>query len=220
MTARRGVAAAVLALGCLATACATPTPSSTGSQSAQASSSASGTLALPTTGRPYDGTQVLAAMRESRRPGGVADQLETSAIATSLAAAIWTYDGRAYPSLLIGGSCGPEQCTVEVSGAPAGAAGADLYAFSVTPEGAGVELLAADLHGYPSGIDAILDGVARRELEAELLEGLALTSASWLPPPRAGVFRAAYRSGGEEGSPGLDVLIDLTRGTVVETSAP
>ena len=123
-------------------------------------------------------------------------------------------------SLVVGGSCGPERCTVEVSGAPAGAAGADLYAFGVVPASGAVDLLAADLHGYPAGIDAILDRVARDALQPEMLNGLALSAATWLLPPRIGFFRAAYRSGGEEGSPGLDVLIDLTRGTVVETTAP
>ena len=218
MTIRRQAAVCLLAVGALLTACPISDPSPSGS--VQASRSAGGTVSRPTTGRPYDAAQVLAAMRESRRPGGVPDELETRAVATALAAAIWTYDGRAYPTLLIGGSCGAEHCTVEVSGAPAGAAGADLYAFNATPALGTVELLAADLHGYPAGIDALLDRVVRGELPEDALDGLALTSATWLLPPRIGFFQAAYRSGGEEESPGLDVVVDLTRGTVIQTGAP
>ena len=220
MSGRWRAAAALVTLAGIMTACPAPDPSPSGTTSLVASGSASPAISVPTTGRPYDAEQVLAAMRDSRRPGGVPDQLETASVARALATAIWTFDGRAYPALLIGGSCGPERCTVEVSGAPAGAAGADLYAFSAVPASGAVELLAADLHGYPAGIDAILDRVARNALDPEMLDGLALTGATWLLPPRSGEFRAAYRSGGEEGSPGLDVLVDLTRGTVVETTAP
>ncbi|MEO8247548.1 MAG: hypothetical protein ABI622_10565 [Chloroflexota bacterium] len=210
MTVRWRAAVALVALAGMTAACPGPDPPP----------STSPAIPLPTTGRPYDAQQVLAAMRESRRPGGVPDQLETGSVAAELATAIWTYDGRPYPSLMVSGSCGPERCALEVSGAPAGAAGADLYAFNVVPATGAVELLAADLHGYPGGVDTILDRVARDALQPEMLNGLGLTAATWLLPPRIGFFRAAYRSGGEEGSPGLDVLIDLTLGTVVETTAP
>ena len=156
-------------------------------------------------------------MRESRRPGGVPDQLETETVATAVAAAIWTYDGLPYPVLVIGGSCGPDRCTLEVSGTPTGAAGSDLYAFSVVVGTGAAEILESDLHGYPAMLDAILDEVAREQLDTDTFTGLALTGATWLPPPEAGVFRALYRSGGEEASPGIDLLIDLLAGRVLES---
>jgi hypothetical protein len=220
----------VAAVALLLAACTTPpTPSSVSPRASVASTGGSPTpagtpsdsplISMPASGRPYDADDLLLAMRDSRRPGGVPDQVETDAIATALAEAIWTYDGAPYPLLVVGGSCGPSSCTVEASGSPAGAAGADLYAFSVTPASGAVELLAADLHGYPTGVDALLDQVARSALGAQL-DGLAIAGASWLLPPESGRFRAAYRSGGEEASPGLDVVVDLVAGGVVGTSQP
>jgi hypothetical protein len=159
-------------------------------------------------------------MAGSRRPGGVPDRIETTAVAAQLAAAIWTYDGRPYPSLVIGGSCGATSCTVEVSGQPLGAAGADLFNLSVAQPGGAVTLAATDLHGYPSGLDARIEAVARAGVDADRLAGLVYRAASWQLPPRSGWFWAAFRSGGEEGSPGLDVLVDLPAHAVIETRAP
>jgi hypothetical protein len=172
---------------------------------------------VPATGRPYTAAQVLAAMRESRRPGGVPDEIETETVAEAVAASIWTWDGQPYPLLVIGGSCGPDRCTLEATGSPTEAAGSDLYAFSVIAQTGATELLESDLHGYPARLDLLLDGVARDQLDASSLTGLALTGATWLPPPQTGVFRALYRSGGEEASPGIDLLIDLLAGRVLDS---
>ena len=174
-------------------------------------------IEVPPTARPYAGAEVLAAMRESRRPGGVPDQLQTETVTTAVAAAIWTYDGLPYPVLVIGGSCGPDRCTLEVSGTPTGAAGSDLYAFSVLASTGATELLETDLHGYPAGLDSILDEVAHALVSAGTLDGLALTGATWLPLPQTGIFRALYRSGGEEASPGIDLVIDLLTGRILDS---
>ena len=45
---------------------------------------------------------------------------------------------------------------------------------------------------------------------------MLLANACWLPPPDDGRFVLAYRSGGEEGSCGLDVTLDVAAGVVVE----
>jgi hypothetical protein len=231
MALRRALLVIVVALG--GTACTTVAPSSPAVPTAShpvitatptsvptPSPRPTPLIPAPATGRPYAADQVLAAMRDSRRPGGVPDQLETAEVAAGLAAAIWTYDGGPYPALVIGGSCGPSRCTVEVSGTPPGAAGTDLYAFAVTPGSGAVEFQAADLHGYPAGLDALLDQVARDRASPCAVEGLALSSATWRIPPDAGTFWAHYRFGGEEGSPGVDVLIDLPAGSVVRCAAP
>ncbi len=188
--------------------------------SASATAAPTGVIGPPPIARPYGAEVVLQAMATSRRPGGVPDQLQTEAIAAGLAQQIWTYLGGPYPTLVVGASCGPSSCTVEVTGAPAGAAGADLYAFSVAPASSTVVLAATDLHGYPSGLDARIDRVVRDRLGAAALAGLALTGATWQPPPQGGVFVAAYRSGGEEHAPGLDVTVNLVTGTVTDTAAP
>ena len=199
---------------------ATVTASPTATSTPDATPAPTGAIPPPATARPYEAEDILAAMRASRRPGGVPDQLETIGIATQVAAAVWTWQGGPYPALVVGGSCGPASCTLEVSGAPPGAAGADLFAFSVALPSGMVELAASDLHGYPSGLDALIDATVRDRLAPDALEGLALSGATWQLPPQVGWFWVAYRSGGEEGSPGLDVLLNLASGEVVETRQP
>ena len=157
-------------------------------------------------------------MRESRRPGGVPDELETDAIAAAVAEHIYTFDGEPWPEIVAGGSCGPETCTLEVGGTPDGALGEDLYAFSVLPSTDAVELVSADLRGLPADLLEELDLMARRDLDdpGSVVE---LQSASWLPPPDDGVFELAYRSGGEEGSCALNVTLDAVSEEVVSREA-
>lgn len=171
-------------------------------------------------GTPYTATDVLAAMRDSRRPGGVPDELETEAIAGAIAERAWTWDGEPWESLSVGAACGPDGCSLDLAGAPAGGAGTDLYTFGIDPVSGAVELLSTDLHGYPPDLDEELDAAARAALDPGELEGLALVGARWLPPPEAGRYWLAYRSGGEEGSPGADVLLDLASGEVLEVAEP
>lgn len=174
-------------------------------------------VALPVAGRPYDAADLLDAMRASRRPGGVPDAVETEAIATAMAAEIWTFDGAPWPSIDAGGSCGPQECTIEVAGAAPGALGEDLYVFSIRPASGTVSILDASLRGLPAALLPDLDEAART-VSVEDLDDLVLGSARWLPPPGAGRFVLAYRSGGEEGSPAVDVLLDVIEGTAVPIS--
>ncbi len=183
---------------------AAPTPSSTPAPTPL--------LALPQPGRPYDAAAVLEAMRTSRRPGGVPDEVETPPIAAAIAERIWTFDGSPWPSLTAGGSCGPDRCTIELAGTPAGALGEDLYVFSVLPATGKVEVLDASLRGLPTALLPELDEAARA-VTVEDLGDLVLGSARWLPPPDEGTFLLAYRSGGEEGAPAVDVLLDVDEGT-------
>jgi hypothetical protein len=168
-----------------------------------------------TPGRPYDGAAILQSMRESRRPGGVPAQLQTDEIAAAVANELWTWDGRAWPQLIIGGACGDSTCSLEVSGAPAEAAGADLYVLTIDPASAAVAAEGTDLHGYPAWVEADLRSAALAAAP-DAIEGLTFVSARWLPPPDAGQYWLSYRSGGEEGSPGVDLRLDLASGTLLE----
>jgi hypothetical protein len=170
---------------------------------------------VPAAGQPYDGATLLAAMRASTRPGGVPDVVETEPVATAISELIWTWGGTPWETLSVGGACGPSECTVELAGSPAAAAGADLYTFAVDPADGTVTLESTDLHGYPAALDSVLDALAQ-DAAGDELDGLALASARWLPPPDAGRYWLAYRSGGEEGAPGLDLLLDAASGEVVE----
>jgi len=171
-------------------------------------------LARP--GTPYSPAEVLAAMRDSRRPGGVPDELETDAVASAVAAELWTWDGDPWLSWSAGGACGPQMCSLDVAGSPASAAGTDLYTFVIDAGSGAVTLASTDLHGHPTRLEARLHAIARRELEAADLDGLSLVGTRWLPPPDTDRYWLAYRSGGEEGAPRLDVLVDLASGEVLE----
>ncbi len=203
-------------------ACGGPPPSTsplgsvepTSAPPSGAPSRAAGTLATP--GTPYTADDVLAAMRDSRRPGGVPDELETDALAGEVATALWTWNGEPWTSWSVSGSCGVESCTLDVAGSAANGAGTDLYSFDVMRDTGAVVLAATDLHGYPPDLEARLDAVARRSLDAASLEGLSLVGVRWLPPPETDRYWLAYRSGGEEGAPRLDALLDLATGEVIE----
>lgn len=170
-------------------------------------------IALPEPGRPFDAADVLEAMTESRRPGGVPDQLEREPIVSAVAAELWTLDGLPWPQVSAGGSCGTELCTLEVAGSPAGALGEDLYIFEVEAASGRVRVVAAELRGLPPTLADELDAYARARWPDAPLPG-PLTSARWLPPPDAGAFVLSYRAGGEEGSPAVDATIDLRSGEV------
>jgi hypothetical protein len=192
------------------------TPLALGSSAAKPSpaSSTAGWLADP--GTPYGVDEILDAMASSRRPGGVPEELQNPQVAATLAHRAWTWDGAPWESLSISAACGPDTCSLELAGAPAGGAGVDLYSFSVDPDARRAELLATDLHGYPASLEADLDAAARAAVEPRRLKGLALVGARWLPPPDTNRYWLAYRSGGEEKSPSLDVLLDLATGQVLE----
>ena len=179
---------------------------------------APGGIVLPTPGRPYDAGDVLVAMRESRRPGGVPGELEQEAIAAAVAAELWTFDGEAWPEIVAGGSCGAETCTLELAGTPDGAVGEDLYLFEVRVATATLEGVFPALRGFPEPLLAELDAWARGHWPDQPLPGV-LASGRWLPPPEPGRFVLSYRAGGEEGSPAVDAVLDLAAETV-ELRAP
>jgi hypothetical protein len=115
-------------------------------------------------------------------------------------------------------SCDATTCVVEVAGSRPGAAGDDVWTFSVNPSTEQVSVLgdAVVLRAIPESLLADLDRQARALVDATDLEGLALASAAWMPPPDIGVFALSYRSGDEEGSCGVDLLLDTARGAVTD----
>lgn len=158
-------------------------------------------------------------MRESRRPGGVPDEIETDAIATALAGAIWTFDGQPWTTTAIGGSCGPESCTLEIAGVRDGMTGDDLWVFAVIPATGSVEVVSAELRVLPTEVPVFVDQLVRSVDAAGSVTGMLLTSLKWLPPPDEGMFVASYRTGGEEGSCGVDVTLDAARSVVVSAQS-
>jgi hypothetical protein len=212
-------APAILALIALLTACADTAPPSDPDASASGSPTAGG-IALPEPSRPFDAATLLDAMRESRRPGGVPDELETDAVASALAEAIWTLDGEPWNAVAAGGSCGTDTCTLEIAGADDGAQGDDLWVFAVAPATGAVQLQTTDLRSLPTDLVGRLDELTRSLVPLAELDGLILTNVRWLPPPDGGQFVVSYRSGGEEGQCGVDVTIDATVPEIVSGGSP
>jgi hypothetical protein len=176
-------------------------------------------IELPVAGTPFDAATIMTAMRDSRRPGGVPDQLETEQIAAALAAAVVTFDGLPWTTMAASGSCGTDFCTLELGGTRPGSHGDDVWIFEVQPADGTVALATADLRGLPNALVPTIDALARSLVPAAPLDGLLLTSVRWLPPPDGEQFALSYRGGGEEGSCGLDLMLHaVTPGIVGDVS--
>jgi len=200
----------------LAACTVTPPPGSSAPASSAVASSTSGEAAVP--GQPLTATEVLEAMRDSRRPGGVPEELWTDDIAAAVADLVWTFDGRPWDAIAASGSCGGATCTLELAGSQEGTAGEDVWVFEVQPAAGTVSVASADLHAVPAGRVDALDSAARAAAGDDLPDDLALTAVRWLPPPDTG-FTLAYRSGDEEGSCSVDVVLDATASRVEDLTA-
>lgn len=176
------------------------------------------TLSLRPTGRPFDAQDILQAMRDSRRPGGVPAELQTEAIAAAVADTIWTLQGDPWDTISTGGSCGADACTLEVAGSAAGDVGEDVWVLSVAPASTEVEVVSADLHAIPGATADAVDRAARAAEGGAALDRMLLTSVRWLPPPDDGTFALAYRSGDEEESCSIDVRLDIVGGELTEVA--
>jgi len=198
-------------VGVMVVGCGGPVPSTT-------PVSPSPVADLPEPGRPYAADDILDAMRDSRRPDGVAEELQTEVVAEAVADAVWTYGGEPWDEVVAGGSCGPTACTLEVAGGREGVGG-DTWVFSVDPASGSVEVVDAELQAIPTELVTELDRAARLADGDSLLEGMLLTAARWIPPPADQVFGLAYRSGDEEGSCSIDVEIDAKRNRVTEVTS-
>ena len=222
---RLGIAVVALTLA----ACASPPPPSEAgaspSSAALPSQGASGIigdpgnpLGLGPPDRPFDADAILAAMRDSRRPGGVPQELQTQEVTAAVADAIWTLDGDPWETISAAGSCESSTCNLELAGATQGAAGEDVWVLSVVPDSAQVDVVTADLHGVPSATVDALDQLARGAEGGGALAEMLLTSVRWQPPPDDDRFVLAYRSGDEEESCSIDVELDVAGETVTEVA--
>lgn len=203
-------------------ACSSPPPPSSEPAASAAPSVVIGDpgnpISLRPPGKPFDAQDILEAMRDSRRPGGVAPELQTEAIAGAVADTIWTLQGERWDSIATSGACDPDACTLEVAGSAAGDAGEDVWLLSVDPATAEVEVVNADLHAIPGVTVDAVDLVARAADGGAALGDLLLTSVRWLPPPDDDAFALAYRSGDEEESCSIDVRLDVGTGELTDVA--
>lgn len=222
---RVGIVGVVLALA----ACSNPAPSVSDQPSASAEPSPSvgasviigdpgSPISLRAPGHPFDADDILAAMRDSRRPGGVAEELQTDEVAAAVADTIWTLQGDPWETISASGSCDPGQCSLEIAGSTSGDAGEDVWVLSVNPVTAEVTVVTADLHAIPLATADAIDRLARSVDGGDALDGLLLSSLRWHAPPDEHSFALAYRSGGEEESCSMDVRLDIVSGALTEVS--
>jgi hypothetical protein len=177
-------------------------------------------ISLRPPGQPFDADDILAAMEDSRRPGGVPAELQTEEVAAAVADVLWTLEGEPWETISAGGSCGGSDCSLELAGSSATAAGQeDVWVLSVDPQSAEVEVVTADLHAVPLEAVEALDRMARATDGGGALDELLLTSVRWQQPPDASRFVLAYRSGDEEGSCSMDVELDIVTATVTEVAS-
>jgi hypothetical protein len=199
------VAAAIpTTLAILVTACGAPAPSP---------SPPAPSWAPIESGHPFDADAILTLMRESRRPGGVPDEIETPAIAAEIAETVATFDGNAWSTASVGGSCGPSTCTLDVSGSRSQALGEDVWTFSVEPATGEVSVIDSQLGSVPADVAGLADQAVRASSLGAQVAELVIGSVGWLPPPD-GRLVLAYRSGEEEESCRRDVSVDMTSGSV------
>jgi hypothetical protein len=144
---------------------------------------------------------------------GVAAEIRTPQVAAAIADRIWTFDGRPYQEVFIGGSCENGGCEIVVEGVPA---------FAPTRDTRDVWSLSLDLRtgvfsdsepalgGFPAELTSGLDALAR-SLDADgTFRTLPLTRVEWLRPPPDGLWLLRYGSGTQE----MDVNWYVTISTV------
>lgn len=194
----------------------TPEPSLATTQPSASEEPSPSPSAAAGPGRPYDAADILEAMRTSPRPDGVPEALQTDAIASAIADEIWTIDGEPWDTFLIGATCGPDTCLVEVVGSRDDAEDDDAWTFGVDPDTGAVSVGATDLRALPSAMVADLDRLARSLVDDAPIGSMVLANVAWLPPAEANRFAMSYRTGGEEGSCGVDVVIDADEPRLVD----
>lgn len=196
----------------LPSASAASAPASDPPPTSEVSREPAPTLELPRLGRPYEAAAILDMLAASRRPGGVPDALQTDAIARQVASTIWTYRGAPWVTSATSGTCGPSVCTLELAGTLEGGQGEDLWVFEVA--GGAVTLVTAELRAVPPELVEELDAIARAVEPSIDRNELVLGTVAWLLPADRGHFRLSYRSGGEEGSCRMDVVVDANDGSL------
>ncbi len=145
-------------------------------------------LALPEPGRRLrrrDPARRQCATRDVR--AGSRTSSRPMQIAAALAERIWTFDGEPWTTMAIGGSCGPQTCTLEVAGTRPDRLGEDLWVFEVTRRPDRSAVASADLRSLPTElVDPPRSSSRGARFGPGDLDGLVLASCAGCPRPTAG----------------------------------
>jgi len=179
--------------------------------------SAQATVGPTGAGQPYTADLIQPYLNNA--PISFPNELRVTPVAEAIADRIWTFDGRPYRDVVIGGSCEGSLCEVSVTGLPAFSSTpdeADFYALTVD-RGSGLFSDAGEplLRGFPTDLVPQLDAIARAADSAGRLRDLALLGSSWRIPPPNRAFTLEYGMGLEERDPVVFVTVDLDNGAVI-----
>jgi hypothetical protein len=159
----------------------------------------SATVAGSGPGQPYTAADIEPMLAAA--PVGVAAQIRMPQVAAAIADRIWTFDGRPYQEVAIGGSCENQGCEIIVQGVPAYASTRDIQDIWLL----GLDLrtgVFADnspsLGGFPTELVPELDTLARSLDRDGTFAALPLIRTEWAIPPPAGVFVLRYGTGTQE----------------------
>lgn len=174
------------------------------------------TVADSKPGQPYVSTGVDEAFANS--PAGFPAALRTEQIASAVADAIWTFDGRPYRDMFVDGSCddGGRRCDLTITGLPVYAPdrdASDTWFWSVNTGSGLLTSTGTDLRGLPADLVAEADALARRLDNGGQIGDRDLLGATWLPPE--GHVALRYGHGLEEGDPTITMVVDPAGDRVV-----
>lgn len=181
--------------------------------------SALATVAPTGHGRPYSAGEIAALLQEAitARPWAFAPELRApavmDAVARAVADGVFTFDGRPYQRVSFGASCSqpPDHCDLTMTGVPVFTGdpeATDRYWWTVAPAGPLVTAADHGLRGFPAGLAAGLDALARSLDTGGRFRDLPLEVVEWELPPPDDAWVLRYSLGTGEGDPLFFVTLD------------
>ncbi|HEX2756204.1 MAG TPA: hypothetical protein VHM48_12105 [Candidatus Limnocylindrales bacterium] len=151
-------------------------------------------------GKPYTADDILAILRAA--PAGDPAEMRTPQIAAAIADRVWTFDGRPYQRLLVGGRCDGGMCEISAEGMPAFGATDDLADDWFWRMDLRTGLVSDNgeprLRGFPPELVPELDALARSLDTDGTFSALPLIRVEWTVPPPVGAFVLRYGTGTQE----------------------
>lgn len=170
-------------------------------------------------GQPYTAAEIVAMLHHAiaTRPAGFASELRAQrildAMAATVAAETFTFDGRPYQRVVFGARCDQPavHCELTMDGVPAFSSDSDMkdsYTWTITLPTPLVTMADHSLRGYPAELTAGLDALAQSLDVDGRFKDRYLLGVEWALPPLEDGFVLRYGNGLEEGDPTFLVTLD------------